>query len=137
MNNNVTNNSDLKGCFWNPKFKQFTCVVSAPAYDSDYVYYEVELETSECKESCPKVCSKNHWKCNEECIAVSQPCNGRCMPYYTSECNLTCIPRNKPCNNSCYDDHNQINCNGQCLHTEKEKELIIKHGCTGQRNKYN
>ncbi len=125
MNNTVTSNSDLKGCFWNPENAYFSCVV----FENSSMFW-----TSECKESCPKVCSKNHWKCFEECIPVSQPCNGRCMPYYTFECNLTCIPRNKPCNNSCYDDHNQINCNGQCFDTGKEKKLIIKNGCTGQRN---
>jgi hypothetical protein len=28
MNKTITNNSDLKGCFWNPKAEKLNCVVS-------------------------------------------------------------------------------------------------------------
>ncbi len=123
MNNSVTENSDLKGCFWNPKYAYFSCVVSGNA---SFFWHE------ECKESCPKVCSENYWKCNDLCIAVNQPCNGECMPYYTFECNGTCIPVNKPCESLCYKNYNQINCNGQCLDTRYEKEKIIQSGCEGE-----
>ncbi len=115
--------SGLEGCFWNPYNEKFTCAG--------------KFEISECKQSCPKVCSKNYWKCNDSCFPISQKCNGKCMQVFTFECNGTCIPRNKPCNSSCNDGHNQINCNGQCLDTRYEKELIIKNGCTGQRYQYN
>ncbi len=81
MNNTVTDNSDLKGCFWNPRYEQFTCVISEKASGNVY---------SDCKKSCPKVCSKNHWKCNKECIPVSQPCNGSCMPVFSYECDGSC-----------------------------------------------
>jgi hypothetical protein len=123
MNNTVTNNSDLKGCFWIPEAEYFSCVVFGNASS---------LWVSECKESCPKACPKNNWKCNDLCIPISKKCNGRCMQVFTFECNDTCIPRNKPCNNFCYDGYNQINCNGQCLNTVKEKELIIQSGCKGE-----
>ena len=122
MNNTVTNNSDLKGCFWNPQYEQFSCVVS---------HNESIITTSKCKESCPKVCSENYWKCDTECIPVSQPCNGRCMPVYTFECNGTCIPINKPCNGVCV-FASQINCYGQCLDPKREENLMLKNGCTGE-----
>ncbi len=123
MNNTLTKNSDLKGCFWNPQYEQFTCVV----FDDDF-----EFETSVCKESCQKVCSENYWKCNELCIPIIQPCDGECMKYFTYNCNGGCVPVNKPCNSKCHLP-NQIYCNGQCLFTKSEKELIVKSGCEGKR----
>ncbi len=122
MNNSVTNNSDLKGCFWNPQHEQFSCVVSGNA---------LLFWTSECKQSCPKVCSENYWKCNDLCIPISQQCNRRCMPAYTYECNGACIPINKPCNGVCF-YVSQISCNGQCLDPKTEKNLMTKNGCTGE-----
>ncbi len=122
MNNTVTENSDLKGCFWNPEYELFSCVAS----ENSSMFW-----TLECKKSCPRVCSENYWKCNDLCIPISQKCNGKCMQVFTFECNGTCIPVNKPCNNYCYYD-SQINCNGQCLHTKKEKEKIIQSGCEGE-----
>jgi hypothetical protein len=131
MNNGY---SGLEGCFWNPKKEKFTCVVSG--LDKDYDYYEDEYDDkfgmSECKESCPKVCSENNWKCNDLCIPISQPCNGDCMKYLTFECNDSCIPVNKPCNSLCYDEYNQINCRGKCFDTRYEKEKIIQSGCKGE-----
>jgi hypothetical protein len=146
MNNSLTNNSDLKGCFWNPMHEKFTCVVAVAWY------YPI---TSECKESCPRVCSEHYWKCNEECIPISQKCdgtcmkyftfdcndlcipisqkcNGHCMPYYTFECNGSCIPVNKPCNSLCYNEYTEINCNGKCFDTRYEIEKIIQSGCKGE-----
>jgi hypothetical protein len=122
MSNSVTNNSDLKGCFWNPQYEQFSCVVSGNA--SFFM-------TSECQRSCPKVCSENYWKCNDLCIPISQQCYGRCMPVYTYECNGTCIPINKPCNGICF-DVSQISCNGQCLDPKIAENLMTKNGCTGE-----
>jgi hypothetical protein len=123
MNNTVTSNSDLKGCFWNPKHEQFSCVVSKTNYHFSH---------EECQESCPKVCSENYWKCNDLCIPVSQQCDGKCMPVYTFDCNGTCIPVNKPCNSLCNDQYNQVNCKGECLHTVYQEEKIIQSGCEGE-----
>ncbi len=117
----------LNGCIWNPITEYFSCVV----YGSISMGQNL-TPTSECKESCPKVCSENHWSCNDLCIPLSQPCNGQCMKYITYECNNICIPVNKPCEGVCFYERN-INCNGKCLDPENEKELIIKNGCTGER----
>jgi hypothetical protein len=117
---NDTENLDLKECFWDPEYEQFRC----------YVYLNQSITTVQCKESCPKVCSENYWKCNDFCIPLTQPCNGECMRYITYECNAICIPINQPCEGSCYYDW-QINCYGKCFDTINEKELIIK--CSGER----
>jgi hypothetical protein len=122
MNNNVTNNSDLKGCFWNPQYKQFRCVL----YSNASIFWH-----DECKESCPKVCSENHWKCNDECIPVHQQCDAKCMKVFTYKCNGTCIPKNKPCNGVCF-YASQINCNEQCLDPKREESIMLKNGCTGE-----
>jgi hypothetical protein len=125
MNNTVTNNSDLKGCFWDPVEEYFSCVVS---YDSS----SKKFETSECMDPCPKVCPENYWKCNDFCIPVSQPCNGDCMTYLTFNCNDSCIPANIPCNGICHFG-NQVNCQGRCLDIKTERELIVQKGCEGKR----
>ena len=122
MNNTFTNGTDLKGCFWNPRDQLFSCVIDFNSSNSF---------VSECKESCPKVCSENYWKCNGLCIPVSQPCNGSCMSHLTFKCNDYCVPTNKPCNGNCILT-NQINCNGFCLDLQVDKELIIKFGCEGK-----
>jgi hypothetical protein len=124
MNNTVTNNSEPKGCFWNPVDEQFSCVVS---YDgSSKTSY-----TSECMNYCPKACPENYWKCNDLCIPVSQPCSGNCMTYYTFNCNDSCIPANIPCNGICHFG-NQVNCQGGCLDIKTESELIVQKGCEGK-----
>jgi hypothetical protein len=123
MNNTATNNSDLKGCFWNAKYEEFSCILSVNGSSVEY---------AECKKSCPRVCSENHWKCNDKCIPVSQQCDEKCMPLFTHSCNGICIPINKPCNDSCFYKRD-VNCHGQCFNAEEEKELIIKNGCTGER----
>ena len=123
MNNAVTNSSALKGCFWNPEYQHFSCVVSN---DSD-----MTIDTAECKDSCPKVCSEHYWKYNDLCIPVSQPCDGECMPYFTYNCSDRCIPENRLCNGICQYE-NQVNCKGQCLDIETEKEKIVQEGCEGK-----
>jgi hypothetical protein len=123
MNHAVTNSSALKGCFWNPKYQHFSCVVS---YDSD-----MTIDTSECKASCPKACPEHYWKCNFFCIPIIQKCDGQCMPYYTYNCIDRCIPVNKPCNGICRYD-NYVNCKGECLDSETKKELIFESGCEGK-----
>jgi hypothetical protein len=120
LNQTLTSYSDLRGCFWNPKYEQFTCLVSHDGYTFGI-----------CKDSCPKACSKNLWKCNGKCIPVNQSCSGMCMPVFTYICNGTCTPVNAPCNSYCYYS-NEINCNGQCLDPKKEKEIIIKNRCEGE-----
>ncbi len=122
MNNTLTNGTDLKGCFWNPKVEQFTCVI----FD-----YSLKPLISKCKDNCPKVCSENYWKCNDLCIPVSQSCDGKCMPYYTYKCKDICIPTNKPCNGNC-NFENQINCKGFCLEQGKDEAWILKFGCEGK-----
>ncbi len=122
MNNTVKDGTDLKGCFWNPEVKEFTCVVS---------YYDLTPVMAKCKDHCPKVCSEKFWRCNNLCIPVSQPCNGSCMSRLTFKCNDICIPTNKPCQGNC-NFENQINCNGFCVNREQGKAWIIKFGCKGK-----
>ena len=124
MNNNVTNNSDLKGCFWNPESEHFSCVV----FHNSKVF-----STSECKDYCPKGCSENYWKCNDLCIPVSQLCDGKCMSYHSYKCKDTCVPVNRPCDGIC-NSEKQVSCNEFCLDIEKEQNWIAKFGCEGKKH---
>ena len=35
-------------------------------------------EFEECQPECPRGCSRNLWKCNDQCIDESKPCHGQC-----------------------------------------------------------
>jgi hypothetical protein len=96
-----------------------------------FFYNSETFATSKCKDTCPKVCSENYWKCNGLCIPVSQPCNESCMSHLTYKCNDICILTNMPCNGNCKFE-NQINCKGFCLTQGKDEAWILKFGCEGK-----
>lgn len=89
---NLTRHSNYRGCFWNPAKTVFQCVTRGNSRQN-------------CHDSCPRECKKHFWKCKDECISISDQCEGECMPEDTFPCGNHCHLMDTPWKEICGYNH--------------------------------